>query len=162
MAKKRKKNSFFKALLSIVSILIFAAISLSIVGAGLICLTTKPVDTSILDIKMSSSIYYEDESGEQIIIQNLYSDENRSWADFEEIPINLKNAFVAIEDERFFSHPGFDIKRTGSAAINTIMRLFDENRSVYGGSTITQQLVKNLTKEDERSILRNSKKFTEP
>ena len=159
MAKKRKKNSFFKALLSIVSILIFAAISLSIVGAGLICLTTKPVDTSILDIKMSSSIYYEDESGEQIIIQNLYSDENRSWADFEEIPINLKNAFVAIEDERFFSHPGFDIKRTGSAAINTIMRLFDENRSVYGGSTITQQLVKNLTKEDERSILRKFKEI---
>lgn len=159
MAKKRKKKSFFKALWSLFVILLIASVSLGIAGAGLICLTTEPVDTSILNIKMSSVIYYEDESGEQVIIQNLYQDENRKWANFEDIPINLKNAFVAIEDERFFSHPGFDIQRTGSAAINTIMRLFDDSRSVYGGSTITQQLVKNLTKEDERSILRKFKEI---
>ena len=159
MATKKKKRNFAKSLFTAFTVLLITAIALGIAGAGIICLITEPVDTSILDIKMSSVIYYEDAKGEQVIIQNLYSDENRNWADFEDIPINLKNAFVAIEDERFFSHPGFDIKRLGSAAINTFMRLFDENRSVYGGSTITQQLVKNLTKEDQRSFLRKFKEI---
>lgn len=155
MAKdKRIRRKPGKKISSILLILMVSVILLGIIGGTAICLTTEPIDTSLLNMKMTSTIYYEDDKGEKVIIQNLFSEENRTWASFDEIPLDMKNAFVAIEDERFYSHPGFDIKRLAGAGINTFMRLFDRNRSVYGGSTITQQLVKNLTKEDDRSILR--------
>ena len=147
-ANKKKKS--LKILLIILCAIMFSLI----IAATVLCITTEPIDTSLLNIKMTSSIYYTGEKGEKIILQNLYGDENRTWTNFDEIPLNMKNAFVAIEDERFYSHPGFDIKRLVGAGLNTVLRLFDKNRSVYGGSTITQQLVKNLTKEDDRSILR--------
>ena len=67
------------------------------------------------------------------------------------IPNNLKNAYVAIEDERFYSHGGIDIKRTGGAIISYITHF---GKSSYGGSTITQQLVKNLTGDTTDSITR--------
>lgn len=125
-----------------------------ILSASAICIFTEPVDASMLEMDMSSVIYYENDDGEEVLLQSLFDDENRVWVDFENIPLNLKNAFVAIEDERFFTHPGFDFKRTLSAAFNSVIRVFDKNRAVYGGSTITQQLVKNLTGDDKRSILR--------
>ena len=155
MAKdKRIRRKPGKKISNILLILMVSVILLGIISGTAICLTTEPIDTSLLNMKMTSTIYYEDDKGEKVIIQNLFSEENRTWASFDEIPLDMKNAFVAIEDERFYSHPGFDIKRLAGAGINTFMRLFDRNRSVYGGSTITQQLVKNLTKEDDRSILR--------
>lgn len=72
------------------------------------------------------------------------------------IPENLKNAYVAIEDERFYSHGGIDIKRTGGAIASYIFHL---GNSSYGGSTITQQLVKNLTGDSTDSITRKVKEW---
>ena len=72
------------------------------------------------------------------------------------IPKNLKNAYVAIEDERFYSHGGIDIKRTGGAIISYITHF---GKSSYGGSTITQQLVKNLTGDTTDSITRKVKEW---
>lgn len=69
------------------------------------------------------------------------------YTSFEELPDNLINAFIAIEDKRFNEHEGIDWLRTGKAAFNLI---FGSKR--FGGSTITQQLVKNLTGDDEISI----------
>lgn len=154
--KKKRKNAGKKHI-SLFHILLVAFVC--VFGAGLIfvgavCVFTEPVDSRSLSIKMASVIYYEDDDGEKRVLQSLYDDENRTWVDFEKIPLDMKNAFVAIEDERFFSHPGFDIKRTAAAAVNSALRIFDKNRTVYGGSTITQQLVKNLTGDDERSVLR--------
>ncbi len=71
------------------------------------------------------------------------------YVSFEEIPQDLINAFVAIEDKRFYSHGGVDWLRTVRAAANLV---FGSNR--FGGSTITQQLVKNLTGDAEISISR--------
>ena len=68
-----------------------------------------------------------------------------------EIPKNLKNAYVAIEDERFYKHHGVDIKRTGSAIVSYIVHF---GSSSFGGSSITQQLVKNMTGNDSSSISR--------
>lgn len=73
-----------------------------------------------------------------------------------EIPDNLKNAYVSIEDERFYDHSGVDIKRTGSAIVNYI---FHFGSSSYGGSTITQQLVKNMTGDNTDSIIRKVKEW---
>lgn len=72
------------------------------------------------------------------------------------IPENLKHAYVAIEDERFYSHGGIDIKRTGGAIASYIIHF---GKSSYGGSTITQQLVKNLTGDSTDSITRKVKEW---
>ena len=71
------------------------------------------------------------------------------YVSFNEIPQSLINAFIAIEDKRFYDHGGVDWLRTGRAAVNLVL-----GSSRFGGSTITQQLVKNLTGDDEISISR--------
>ena len=74
----------------------------------------------------------------------------------ENVPKNLKNAYIAIEDERFYKHGGIDIKRTGGAIISYITHF---GKSSYGGSTITQQLVKNITGDSTDSITRKVKEW---
>lgn len=73
-----------------------------------------------------------------------------------ELPDNLKNAYVAIEDERFYKHGGIDMKRTGGAIASYVVHF---GKSSYGGSTITQQLVKNLTGDSTDSITRKVKEW---
>lgn len=69
---------------------------------------------------------------------------------FSEIPQELSNAFIAIEDKRFYSHNGIDCFRTAHAIANYIVH----GRKSFGGSTITQQLVKNLTLDDDFTVQR--------
>ena len=69
------------------------------------------------------------------------------WTDYQSIPLNLSNAVVATEDERFLSHDGVDFKRTLASFINIFVPLYDERS---GGSTITQQTIKNVTGDDAR------------
>ena len=76
---------------------------------------------------------------------------NSIWTDLNEIPAYMQNAVIAIEDERFRTHAGVDWKRTVSAFANLI---FHFSSSEYGGSTITQQLIKLVTQDDEHSIER--------
>ena len=80
------------------------------------------------------------------IIANLSGDEKRKVITLEDMADYLPKAYVAIEDERFYQHSGVDLKRTAGAILHTIT-----GNSSYGGSTITQQLVKNITKDDESS-----------
>ena len=82
------------------------------------------------------------------VIANLSGDEKRKIVTLEDMADYLPKAYVAIEDERFYKHHGVDFKRTAGAIVNTLM-----GNSSYGGSTITQQLVKNITKDDESSGL---------
>ncbi len=90
------------------------------------------------------------------IIAELGSEKKKETIKLSEMPNNLKNAYVAIEDERFYSHKGVDIKRTGAAIASYI---FHAGSSSYGGSTITQQLVKNLTGDSTDSITRKVKEW---
>ena len=85
----------------------------------------------------------------------LYGDENMVWADGSEIPETLKNAFIAIEDQRFYKHRGVDWRRSGKAALNYIFRFEPQ----FGGSTITQQLIKNVHGEKEVSAMRKLKEM---
>ena len=66
---------------------------------------------------------------------------------YEDMPNSLINAFVAIEDKRFWQHDGVDLWRTGRAGLSYL-----KGNASFGGSTITQQLVKNLTGKDEHSL----------
>lgn len=86
------------------------------------------------------------EKGE--IIATLNGEENREIINKDDMPKYLPLAFVAIEDERFFSHNGVDLKRTAAA---TLSFAIGGGESSFGGSTITQQLVKNITKDDQDS-----------
>lgn len=81
---------------------------------------------------------------------NIYSSEKRLFAPYETIPEDLIKAFVAIEDKRFYDHKGVDWYRAFGAALNYVFKF----RKSFGASTITQQLVKNVTGNDEYSIKR--------
>lgn len=90
------------------------------------------------------------------VIAELGSERKKIKVKFDDIPDNLKNAYVSIEDERFYEHSGIDIKRTGGAILSYI---FNAGNSSYGGSTITQQLVKNLTGDNTDSVTRKVKEW---
>ena len=89
-------------------------------------------------------------------MQNFGDEKKKSNISFEEMPDNLKNAYVAIEDERFYKHSGVDIKRTASAIFNYVIHF---GSSSFGGSTITQQLVKNITGDNTDSVTRKVKEW---
>lgn len=94
----------------------------------------------------SSNTIVLDKDGNKLA--ELSGDENRKIIKLDQMPQNLKNAYVAIEDERFYKHNGVDFKRTAAAVAQYVIHA---GKSSFGGSTITQQLVKNITKDDERS-----------
>lgn len=104
--------------------------------------------TSIILFPDENGSYY-DAKGNPYELQQLYSNENRIWASYDEISDYLKFAAVAIEDKRFYDHDGVDWIRTISAVGN-----FVGGDASYGASTITQQLIKNLSQEDEVTIHR--------
>ena len=102
-------------------------------------------------MSLSSFIYYQDkETGEWKEWQTVYGEENRVLAEYSELPQNLLNAAVAIEDERFYQHQGVDWKRTLGATLN----FFTHDKDTFGGSTITQQVLKNMTGDDAGTVNR--------
>lgn len=112
------------------------------------------MDLNNLKLNYTSFIYVNDDSGQPVEYQRLYSSENRIWVDYDKIPKNMKNAMVAIEDKRFMEHNGVDWIRTAGAVTTLVTK-----GGSYGGSTITQQLVKNITGEGEVSLTRKVKEI---
>lgn len=108
------------------------------------------------NLEQTTKIYYTNAYGEPVELedQRLHGEENRSWVSVGKMPTNLKNAFVAIEDQRFYEHNGMDIKRTLGAVLE-----FAGGNSSYGGSTITQQLIKNFSGENDATIQRKIKEI---
>ncbi|MEA4911085.1 MAG: transglycosylase domain-containing protein [Oscillospiraceae bacterium] len=78
--------------------------------------------------------------------ERIYGNENRVWVDYEDMPQHLVEATISSEDQRFLSHHGVDLKRTIAAFVNEYV--FQLYSNTQGGSTITQQLVKNITSEN--------------
>ncbi len=112
------------------------------------------LDLNQLKLNYTSFIYVYDENGQPVEYQRLSGSEDRVWVNFDEIPENMKNAVIAIEDKRFREHQGVDWYRTAGAVVTLFTKGSD-----FGGSTITQQLVKNLTGEDEVSLTRKVKEI---
>lgn len=118
---------------------------------------TDGIDLDSLTMDSNSNIVYLDpNTGEEKNLLTLSSDENRIWVDLDATPKNLQNAFIAIEDERFPIHNGVDIKRTLKATLTYFLdKLTGKGgQASLGGSTITQQLIKNITGDDEQTISR--------
>ena len=162
--KKPRKKGKEKALKIVLTVFLVGLITFSIVVASFLMYAFTMVDGKMdedlneLALNFTTTIYVDDGNGNYTEYQRLHGEFNRIWTAYDKvaidnkdpeykgIPQNLVNAFVAIEDKRFFSHSGVDWKRTISAFANMFLHFYSSNQ---GGSTITQQLVKNLT--DDRS-----------
>lgn len=108
-----------------------------------------------MEINMTSVIYVQNNKGEWEEYQRLHGTENRIWVGIDKVPRYLKDALISIEDERFETHRGVDWKRTAHAVVNELgKKLFGRGSSQFGGSTITQQLIKNVTNDKDKDAFR--------
>ena len=149
-----KKNTFLSVFLhtlsTIFKILIPLAFLVGVILVIFIIAGAEKLDIDDLALDLTSAVCYIDEEGEIQEYEKVASTGNRYWVPLNKVPKNMQEAFISIEDERFRSHNGVDIKRTAKAVFQYI---FDRNNA-HGGSTITQQLIKNLTGNDDRSPVR--------
>ncbi|MBR2342053.1 MAG: PBP1A family penicillin-binding protein [Alphaproteobacteria bacterium] len=86
-----------------------------------------------------------------------YAEERRVFIDYADMPPQLVNAFIAAEDQNFWTHPGIDVQGIIRAATNNVMRMMGFNTRFSGASTITQQVAKNFFLTSERTISRKIK-----
>ncbi|WP_052446801.1 transglycosylase domain-containing protein [Candidatus Soleaferrea massiliensis] len=106
----------------------------------------EQIDLGKLKLNYTTILYVNNaETGEPQEYKRLYSSENRIWVDIDKIPEITQKAVIAAEDERFEQHHGVDWKRTLAASVNLIFPIYETQQ---GGSTITQQLIKNITGDD--------------
>ncbi len=111
-----------------------------------------PATLDQIDVSQSTKIY--DREG-NVVLYDVYGEVRRNVVPFDEISNYLKQATIAIEDDGFYSHPGIDIKAIARATIHNIF-----NRdSIQGGSTITQQFIKNAILTPERTLTRKIKEI---
>ncbi len=146
--KKRAKNKKLTILKRVILIgLALFLLAILIAGGvfvGIFFSDKFAITKEDLLISNSNTIVYDAEGN---VILELSGKENRKIISIDEdMNPQLPNAFVAIEDERFYKHKGIDLKRTTAA---TFTYVFHAGSSNFGGSTITQQLVKNITNEKE-------------
>lgn len=155
-AKTGKKA--YSASTILVSLLIILLITCGIVGFCIMVymISFKNGDLAI-DLESyknnqnQTSILYATKSDKSVVeIARLHGEENRIWVKLDDVPKNLHYSFIALEDKRFEKHGGVDWVRTTSAVVKDHLRT--------GGSTITQQLIKNLTNENQVTF---SRKFNE-
>ena len=136
-------GSVFKVLGSILLVLLVAGLLFACIFAYYVKNTLTPnMDISLEDFQLSesSTIWYQNSNNEWQELVTLVGRYKRIWVDYEDIPPYMEKALVAIEDKRFYDHNGVDWFRTSTAFI----KMFAQMETGYGGSTITQQLIKNL------------------
>lgn len=134
--KKARKIINFILIVIFISVLVFAYQTLKL----------EKLTSNIINYENSTVV---DTSGNVIAI--LGSERNQEKTTIDKIPQDLKDAYIAIEDKRFNSHHGVDIRRTGGAILSFLKNKGSAN---YGGSTITQQLVKNISGDNEAKATR--------
>ena len=144
--KKRKKDTKLKnkkikkaVVIVITIIILFYGIKLAIY--------THNWKMLAKDMSINENSIVKDLDGN--VIDKIGNEKKKKVVNYNEIQDNLKNAYIAIEDERYYSHHGVDLKRTVSAIGSYIIHF---GSSSFGGSTLTQQLVKNMTGDSTESI----------
>ena len=146
--KPSKIKRFFKYFF--LTILIIGLL-IGVVGVGYVVAvikTTPELDVNaIYNLNQPSMLF--DDQGE--FIDDLPSTEIRYIISYDEMPQNLINAYISIEDERFMSHGGIDVKRILGAAARDVMVILGKQNGIHGASTITQQLIKNTILATEAS-----------
>ena len=153
--KRNHGKRFGRIVLAFFLVIVFCAVMLT---SSFVIYATQGIDAS-LDLEMltanqgrTTKLYYYDGDGNAVELENerLHGAENRIWIPLSEIPKDVQNAFIAIEDHRFYEHQGVDFRRTSGA----ILGFLSGGGLSYGGSTITQQLIKNLTGDNKVTVKR--------
>lgn len=161
--KKKKSGKKQRIIKIALTVFLIGVITVSLVVGGFLFYAFTMVDATMDEdlennLNFTTTIYVDDGNGGYKEYRRLHGEYNRIWVEYDKVAIDnkepgydgipqmLANAFVAIEDKRFFEHEGVDWKRTMGAFINEFVPIYSSRQ---GGSTITQQLVKNLT--DDRS-----------
>lgn len=139
----------FQSKVFMVFMLFFICVVIGALGGVLIAIldTTKVLTDEDLKYRNLTTIFL-DKNGDEM--GRIFGGEDRTTVSLNEMSPYLPKAFVSIEDERFYKHKGIDIKRTFGAVINYLV----PGGKSYGGSTITQQLIKNLTGDDDFKVSR--------
>ncbi len=159
--KKKRRRSWKRLGKAFLTCVLIGVISISIVGSVLVVyvISNFNADSYIpvlgeMSMDNRSVIYVQNTKGEFEPYHNLLGG-NSVWTDLEKIPKDLQNAVVAIEDERFWDHEGVDWQRTVSAMVNLLLnRVLNLNTTEFGGSSLTQQLIKVTTQNTDHSIER--------
>lgn len=150
-AQKRQKNRWVTKLATGIFILFLAFTASTIVAfAWLSKDLPSPYKLTDRDIEQSTQIF--DRNGE--LLYDIYGDKNRTLVALKDIPQYLKDATISIEDKSFYTHKGFD-----PLAVLRVAKEAVVDRSLSGGSTLTQQLVKNALLSNERTVTRKIKEF---
>ena len=156
--KKDKKQKKHPKLRLAIKIILIVIVLLCLIGIGAFAALffgdTWNMTEDDLVIKMQNSVTYDSE-GE--VLHEIRGEENRKIIPLSEMGEYIPKAYVAIEDERFYKHSGIDIYRTAGAIFTYIV---NGGKSSFGGSTITQQLVKNLKEDDDDSIARKIREWS--
>ena len=141
--------------LKLILIVLLILMSIGVFMAGLsggaileIMKTAPKIDSNIIKYEMSQNSTIVDEDGKEV--DSIATKEYREIVDYDKIPENLKHAFVAVEDERFYKHPGLDPQSIIGSAIEN----FRAGGIVRGGSTITQQLARNTYLNNDQTYQR--------
>ncbi len=149
----RKASFLLSVIVNAVRIFFLIAILAGLAGLGAVVgiakayVETAPtLDLALLDDQAQTSFIYDADGN---LITDYKGTENRVVVSIDQMPTHLQNAFIAVEDARFYTHNGVDIKRIAGALISNIT-----SGSNQGGSTITQQLIKNTILSDELSYKR--------
>ena len=156
--KKEKKKKKHPKLRLFIKIFIILCILLCLAAAGVFAAIffgdTWEMTEEDLVIKMQNSSTYDSEGN---LLHEIVGEENRKIIPLSEMGEYIPKAYVAIEDERFYKHSGIDLYRTAGAIFTYVI---NGGSSSFGGSTITQQLVKNLMEDDEDSISRKIREWS--
>ena len=167
MNEKKRKGRFWRTLGTSLlgAFLVLVALALGVIGFAVVSLD-READHAVMEsmrYSRSSTVYapkvhahpLTDTQYDPLEIDLVWGDENMVWVDGTQIPEALKHAFVAIEDKRFYEHDGVDWRRTIYATLNYLFRF----RNSFGGSSITQQLVKNVHGDKEVTPMRKIKEI---
>lgn len=151
--RTRRPNFVLGVILTTVKLGLVSIFVIGTIGAGLVLglanaylESTPDLDVGKIEDQALTSYIY-DQKG--TLLATYTGSENRDWATLNEIPKDLQNAFIAVEDIRFYSHNGVDIKRIMGSFVSNMTSGTSE-----GGSTITQQVIKNSLLTPERSYKR--------
>ena len=146
---------FFMSVIILISAVVLASTPNDVYETVVDMVGGNEVVTNIknYELNMTTIVYTQNAEGGWDEYQRIHGEENRIWVDMKDIPQNLLDAFVCIEDQRFYEHDGVDWKRTASAFVNYLpfVKIYDSNQ---GGSTITQQLIKNITADKGKNAMR--------
>ena len=159
--KKKKKFGFFRVLggffltlftlgvIGVFTLYLFLQIFMTYINTSVV--PTVNVTVEELTMAEASTIYYQDKTtGEWLVLDTLFASQgNRQIVEYSQFPEHLVNALVAIEDQRFWKHRGVDWEGTAAAFYKTFA-----TGSTRGGSTITQQILRNLTHDDDPTFKR--------